>query len=97
MENTNRPAIRSDADRQYWRTVHSHTRYIYEAIEDRLLRPSDHPQQVAYEALGIVHAMSHLALQEDQPLAVGLCPVELAPEHLAAAQVPPKPLEEVPE
>lgn len=87
MANNSAPGIRSQKDRDYWRTVHTHTRGVYEALGDRLIEPNGYPQEVAYEALGIVHAMAHLALAEDGgPAAVMFCPVELEERHERAAR-----------
>ena len=85
MENTKRPKAETPQQIAYWQAVHSHTRYVYEAVEDRNIYPQDHASQVAYEALGIVHAMAHIALETARPLAVGLCPIGIAEGHLVVA------------
>lgn len=85
MANDRIPAIETEKDRSFWRTVHTHTRHVYESLSDALIEPRGMAQEVACEALGIVHAMSHLALQSDHPLATGLCTIPIEPRHEEAA------------
>lgn len=85
MANTNRPAAGTDQDRLFWRTVHTHTRYIYESLADGQIEPNGHPQEVAVEALAIVHAMAHIALTDWNPMGAGLCAIEVEPRHEQAA------------
>ena len=85
MANNPLPVIRSEEDRLYWRTLHTHTRGIWEALKARCIEPRGNAQNVAYDALAIVHAMAHCTLEAESASSVSLCPIQLDDEVLDAS------------